>query len=323
MKKLKNLIAALVLFSLASCFHDDYTPHEHSFSDEWSYDEDYHYHKSTRNYNAIADKGPHVMGDWQIETHESETNAGLKYRKCKICEYRINETIPQKLEFTLIENNSFYSVKAASRNLEGSISIPEVFGGKSVTTISESGFKLCTDIKSISIPKTIINIEDKAFSNCTLVESITFSYGLKTIGNRAFHDIDVLTELQIPDSVTSIGEECFSYCDSLKSIKLSDKITVIPKNSFSNCLYLKEIMLPDYVTEIGENAFSNCKNLISIFLPKSLSSVANIFSSCEKLENVTFEGTIEEFKAIKGDFGFTVATKVIHCSDGDLAISQN
>ena len=151
----------------------------------------------------------------------------------------------------------------------GDIVIPSLvtgFGNKFlVTKISEKVFSSCTELTSITIPKSITSIENGAFSHCTGLTSVT-----------------------IPESVTSIGENAFSYCTGLTSITIPESVTSIENGAFSHCTGLTSVTIPESVTSIGENAFSYCTNLTSIIIPSSVTSIGEYaFYGCDKLTSVT------------------------------------
>ncbi|MBA8790061.1 leucine-rich repeat protein [Clostridium saccharobutylicum] len=120
-----------------------------------------------------------------------------------------------------------------------SVVIPREIGGVEIKGIGGKAFKICTNIKSITIPDSVTNIEDWTFSDCYKLESIT-----------------------IPDSVTNIGEYAFVKCVNLKSITIPTSVTSIGDSAFRECNKLTSITIPDSVTSIGDYAFSDCNNAI-------------------------------------------------------------
>ena len=93
---------------------------------------------------------------------------------------------------------------------------------------------------------------------------------------------------------------------------------------------IKTIILPDSVSRFSMATFMGCSNLISISIPAGLTTWARAqiggysqtFSNCTSLTDITYRGTIEQWKAIdKGKFWNTgVPATVVHCTDGDVAI---
>ena len=93
---------------------------------------------------------------------------------------------------------------------------------------------------------------------------------------------------------------------------------------------IKTIILPDSVSKFSVQTFSGCSNLISISIPAGLTNwdrMANYnasytFQRCSSLTDITYRGTIEQWKAIdKGRWWKdNVPATVVHCTDGDTPI---
>ena len=210
-----------------------------------------------------------------------------------------------------------------------------------VTSIGDWAFYYCTSLTSIDIPDSVTSIGDDAFSYCSSLTSINIPDGVTSIGDSAFRDCSSLTSIDIPDSVTSIGDWAFGWCISLTSIDIPDGVTNIGDRAFSNCTSLTSIDIPDGVTSIGYCAFDTCTSLTSITIPDSVTSIGDYafgwcisltsidipnsvtsidgaFYECRSLTSITFEGTVEQWKAItKGStWNFGVPATEVICSDG-------
>lgn len=104
-------------------------------------------------------------------------------------------------------------------------------------------------------------------------------------------------------------------------------------STFGGPLYnnkmLKTIILPDSVSKFSAQTFARCSNLISISIPAGLTTWATAsngasltFSFCTSLTDITYRGTIEQWKSIdKGKlWNDKVPATVVHCIDGDTPI---
>lgn len=80
-------------------------------------------------------------------------------------------------------------------------------------TISESCFRNCTKLTSVSTPNATIIGRD-AFNGCTLLSSYTFPSVLQTIQQSAFGNC-AFSIVDIPASTTTIGQYAFTSCKSL------------------------------------------------------------------------------------------------------------
>jgi len=134
----------------------------------------------------------------------------------------------------------------------------------SVTTIGDSAFFGCSNLKSITIPNSVTSIEIYAFGNCT-----------------------GLTSINIPNSVTSIGHSAFYGCTGLTSITIPSSVTIIENGTFGRCEGLKNILIPNSVTSIGTNAFCGCTGLTSITIPNRVKYIAgDAFDYCTGLTSI-------------------------------------
>jgi len=206
--------------------------------------------------------------------------------------------------------NGNYST-AISPKPTGSVTIPATLGGKSVTSIGDYAFWLCSSLTSVTIPNSVTNIGASAFSGCNGLTSVTipqyvldrqirnvFAYAYSSITNvsysstitnivsYAFYGCSSLTSVTIPNSVTSIGEYAFSYC-GLTSVTIPDSVTNIGYDAFRGCDGLTSVTIPDSVTSIGQNAFQSCSGLTSVTIPSSVTSIgSDAFLTCSGLTSV-------------------------------------
>ena len=73
-------------------------PHTHTFGDTWTSDATDHWHACTASdcngIDAIKDKAAHTYGGWILDKDATATEAGLKYHRCTVCNYKETATIP-------------------------------------------------------------------------------------------------------------------------------------------------------------------------------------------------------------------------------------
>ena len=95
------------------------------------------------------------------------------------------------------------------------LKIPNTLDGKTVTSIGDQAFYLCSALTNIEMPDSVTSIGDGAFAECSSLTSIELPDSVTSIGNDAFFGCSALTNIELPDSVTSIGNRAFEYCDNL------------------------------------------------------------------------------------------------------------
>ena|GEM_PF-3518186 len=182
-----------------------------------------------------------------------------------------------------------------------------------VTSIIDSCFYNCNNLKSITIPDSVTKIEGRAFYECSNLTSITLPDSITSIGEGAFYNCSRLTSITLGNSVTSIGEGAFYGCNSLTSVYYTGDIAswcgIKFGNEYSNPLryahnlyinneLIKDIVIPDTVTEIKARAFYNW-NGTSITIPASVTSIGEYaFYDCSNLTSVYYTGDIASWCGI-------------------------
>ena len=217
-----------------------------------------------------------------VETHE-ETAFYAVWKA-------ISAPTPEKLTFTLLDDGTGYSVKAASTEITGEVVIPATYEGLPVKVIANNAFLQCSSMTGITIPNSVT-----------------------TIGIYAFYSCRSLTSITIPDSVTSILGGAFSCCTGLTSITVSPDNSAL--KSLDGVLYTKDgktlvsypgaksgaYVIPDSVTSIGGYAFSGCNGLTSITIPDGVTSISvYAFSNCSSLTSITVSPDNSAYKSLDG-----------------------
>ena len=67
----------------------------HTFSEDWTSDDTYHWHASTCAHPDVVDgKTPHTWSDWTVKTPATETSKGEETRECSVCHIAESREIP-------------------------------------------------------------------------------------------------------------------------------------------------------------------------------------------------------------------------------------
>ena len=187
------------------------------------------------------------------------------------------------------------------------IYLKNVYLPEGLKAIGYWAFGYCESLAEIDIPASVEKIDQSAFysaairkitvaeeslslrveNNC-LVDSkgvlivgygnCSIPYGVKTIGNYAFHNNTDMTSVTIPSGVEMIGEGAFMGSS------------------------VKEVAIPHGVYDIGFMAFAGCEQLESVIIPSSVTRIGeDVFHWCDKLSDVKYYGTQEDWNSIDID----------------------
>lgn len=133
------------------------------------------------------------------------------------------------------------------------------------------------------------------------------------VQNRGFFNATKLVILHVPGSVKQIDEAAFFGCTSLQKVTVDRGMQSLGSSTFASCPALREVTLPNTLTYMGW-----C-----------------VFDECPSLTEITFEGTTAEWEAVEKTEAFWTdsdeedipwyfgsAIKVVHCTDGDIAVGE-
>ncbi len=279
----------------------------HTFVDEWTIDETYHWHKSNCRHTEEV----------SIYKHTYDQNG-----VCFVCGYEKDSTA--NLYFSQYEDGSGYAVYGLNCDYENVV-IPSTHNGLPVKTIGEKAFYGCENLKSIIIPESVTKIADNAFYDCESLMTVEIPNSVIEIGKNAFFGCYGLNAITIGESVKYIGENAFSDCLNLSQINFNANIERYNANNyFSNAgknsdgITLKigsnVTKIPQYefcseensqatvnITSVIFEEESNCKsieafafgylpNLKKIEIPKSVTFIDSLaFVGCKSLENTIID----------------------------------
>ena len=175
-------------------------------------------------------------------------------------------------------------VEIGQNTLEGFSNIKTVEITSAVcNTIGKEVFYNLAKLEKVDMGKSLVSIGEQAFRLCTSLKTITFPDTVTTIEKGAFWSSG-LEEAKLPANLVSLGESAFQACKSLKSVKISGKLKTIPKQCFYSCDRLLTVDIAEGVETIDTSAFQFCSGLYSVGIPSTVVSIGNaVFSGCTKL----------------------------------------
>ena len=198
-------------------------------------------------------------------------------------------TDAQGVKYTANDDDATCYVSGHEQTYSATITIPDTYEGRSVTSIGNSAFKDCIDLTSVTIPNSVTSIEANAFFYCLgCLTSVTIGNSVTSIGDWAFGYCSGLTSVNIPNSVTSIGDWAFDHCSGLTTVAIPNSVTSIGHSAFRDCSGLTFVTIPNSVTSIGVQSFQDCRSLTSVTIGNSVTSIGGwAFNGCSKLTSVT------------------------------------
>ena len=152
-----------------------------------------------------------------------------------IC-YKVVSEEEKTAEVTQLPDNGQYS---------GDVTIPEQVSYEGVTyrvvAVGDVAFYYCTEVTSVSLPKSITSIGIAAFFNCTKLESINLPDQIVTIGTTAFSCCESLTRIDFPEGVTQLYSGIAATCANLTEVSLGSRLESIYGDAFKNCPQITKI----------------------------------------------------------------------------------
>lgn len=197
-----------------------------------------------------------------------------------------------------------------------------------------------TTITSCDIHEDCAVIYYSAFDGCTSLESVILGANVKEIGEYAFFNCYNMTTLTMNKGIVGIGAKAFEKCRKLTTVNFNGTLTDWCKISFADGtsnpghLYLSDgesgeyvkltdVVIPEEITSIGNYQFYFSLKTIKIHTGVTHIGDSALYGGERALE-ITFEGTIEQLKAVeKGKYWTTDERLSITCSDGSILVKDS
>jgi len=101
--------------------------------------------------------------------------------------------------------------------------------------VEEFDFSSCSNITSITLPKTVSFIPYWSLGGCSSLMEINIPKGVWGISSYAFCDCSALSTITLPESVTDVGVSAFWGCSGLKTLTIPWNVTFIGEGAFMGC----------------------------------------------------------------------------------------
>ena len=252
-----------------------------------------------------------------------------------------NEQESNDMDYIFSGNNNATLIKYKGK--ESHVEIPSTVTHNgtsySVEKIKEGAFAGCTDIISITIPKSVESILGKAFTGCSNLEAfhvVEENTAYCAVDGVLFKKIQgepatlvaypankASTSYTIPESVTYIFGDAFQSSPNLQSITIAngnqyysaeDGVLFDIQNSKKELFKYPEgntastYKIPGGVTAVINNAFFNCTNLKNITISAAMTG---------PIESEAFSGStkLTEFKVEDGNAAYSAEDGVLFNED--------
>ncbi len=136
----------------------------------------------------------------------------------------------------------------------------------SVTSIAESAFDFCKNLRSVTILEGVTSIGDLAFFGCESLASITIPDSVTSIGINAFSDTAFENnEYNWENGVLYIGKHLIRAESTLSGSYSVKTGTLTIAGSAFYCCDILSVTIPNSVKSIGEECLSFCDNLKDVY----------------------------------------------------------
>ena len=254
-------------------------------------------------FSAVCENGQTLY--YKITSNEEPYKVEIVRQNINEPYYDINPIGNLVIPETVLYNGITYSVKEIGNNAFSNSHLVSVSLPKTITSIRDSAFYMCSGIREIVIPNTVTYVGRKAFYGCDSIESVALLYsdpdwlsslkedekkciyyradddGHDSYGSTIWMLESIFTKktsqykLVISNDITSIPDYAFKDCSIFSSVEIPNSVTSIGNSAFEDCYKLTSFSISTSVESIGNSAFKDCYNLTSFSIPASVTSIGN------------------------------------------------
>lgn len=312
-KALFMALAVIMAFTSAigftACSSDQASPtppgsqdHTHTFSDEWTSDETYHWHVCTEeNCNAVSDKTAHEWDSGVVKTPSGCGTTGTIKYTCTVCGYEKTETTPAgthtfETEWSFDETTHWHKstcghdvVSEQGKHEWNEQNICAVCGYEMQYTKGLEYSKIGNGADAKLTVKSIGTATDTNIVIPAYAEMDGEFYPVTAVGTQAFFKNQGITSVIMPYGIQTIEKYAFNQCKNLVKVVFPDTLQEIQSNAFAYCEALQNFELPQSLLSLRTWSFMNCNSLTSVMIPSKVEYVTAAFANCSSLRTVSFQ----------------------------------
>ena len=233
----------------------------------------------------------HVLGNWEVDTVSSCTTEGMRYKKCSVCEEKVELEVIPKLE-----------------HIPGNW----VADGKAATCTSQGKMKqVCSQCEEVLFTIMV----DKLDHDALPIEGYPATANTPGRTDRTYCTTcrDYVQDYFI---IPAIGTVDYTY-----EVNTYNTCTITGVNNFTGT----ELILPDKignysVVGIGDNAFVEYA-IKTVYIPKTVTKIGeNAFYSCAELTNITYQGSTKMWNNLQKGEGWDAMTGdyIVYCTNQSI-----
>lgn len=258
--------------------------HEHTFVEEWSKDDTYHWNVSTCGHDVVGNKAEHVASDWIVDVPARVGYKGSQHKECTVCgQWIVSEDIPAIPGVSNVTSVKIPVIGDTKLSISATIA-----GGIASMDISSSQIKKLENTETISIDLTEVRKNIRGFK-----------LSKSTVTKLSEADIDTLM-IMFKDAYVEFDIDALeSLVDSARGTSITfyadesgfDEMTSKQEKLFSDMTVLEGYYV--YI-ESASREIEEIDGQINVYIPKIKDKkVTNIYawyvSDDAKLEELTIK----------------------------------
>ena len=328
-KKHLFLIFSAFALSLSACSGDN---HEHTYSSEWTHDEQYHWHASTCGHDVRKDVERHTFTD--VVTEPTYEAGGYTTHTCEICGYYYVDSETEKLVDAYDYFEYKDGIKLSSYNLGYSpvVEVPTEYLGQKVIGIAAGCYK-----------KKTVTLKTKDAEPEEQYTTYVVSSEIEEIDEGTFdEDSTFVTDSETKNEGWKDSSMTGSATENEGNVYFnSDNDSTVYKDG---CVYVKSKAFDDYflarclsaektiniaseigekkVVYVGERSFYKNNHVETVNIPYTIGTIYTYaFKGCDNLKEVNFN--CPNLSIIKPQaFSYCTGLDVIHLPENLTKLSS-